>query len=245
MKKATNRWLSRLAKETGEAETEKAIEALVSRFAGDRPTLESLSSKLGIQRIVREPLPIEGGVYELDGYRIIKVNSLASAVRQKFTLAHELSHLMLEASIKTTRSCADDQHLEQACDKIAAGLLLPAREVRVFAQELGKQSPEKLGKFANHFVVSLQAAAKRLHDLGCWKFCVGMWKCSPEAHEMWFVGKRPWNTTRPSFAVFELALESNTPVCTKERFPKGPYTELVALKAHHIGKNFVVAIAAV
>jgi hypothetical protein len=121
---------------------------------------------------------------------------------------------------------------------------MPSGKVVGFAEELGEQSPEKLSKVANRFGVSLQTAAQRLHDLGLWKWSTGMWKCSPEAQELWFVGRKPWNTDRPSFSAFELAIESEIPVCTKERFSKGSSTELVALKAHHIGKNFVVAIVA-
>jgi hypothetical protein len=73
---------------------------------------------------------------------------------------------------------------------------------------------------------------------------MGMWNCSTEPRQLWFVGRRPWKTDRPCFAAFELALESKTSICTNEYFSNGAHNEPVALKAFHIGKNFVVAMAA-
>ena len=100
------------------------------------------------------------------------------------------------------------------------------------------------GSVATRFGVSLEAAARRLSDLGLWRWPIGMWNCSTDPRQLWFVGSRPWQTDRPCFAAFELALESQTPICTNEYFSKGAHNEPVALKAFHIGKNFVVAMAA-
>lgn len=244
MRPRRNPWLKRISNSVGEVDCQKAIEILVRTVCTPEQSLDSLSKHLGIERILREPLPFEGGVYELDGKRVIKLNSLAVPARQAFSLAHEVSHLILERNLGATVSCAEDEALERACDKIASELLMPSGKVVRFADALGQQSPEKLGTIASHFGVSLESAARRLYELGLWKWGTGLWECSPEAHEQWFVGKKPWNTEKPSFSAFGLAIESKTPVCTKERFSKGPYTELVALKAHHIGKNFVVAIVA-
>ncbi len=244
MKVRSNRWLSRIKKTVGESDIEKAVELLLCRFRPGTEPLETITRQLGVAQIVREPLPFDGGVYEVNGKRLIKLNSLAVPVRQKFTLAHELGHLILERTLKAATDCTSDEQLERACDIIAAELLMPAVEARALAEELGRQSPEKLSKVANHFGVSLRTAAQRLHDLGLWKMGTGMWKYGPEVEQVWFVGKRPWKTDRPSFSAFELAVESKTPVCTREIFSKGPYTELVALKAHHIGKNYVVAVVA-
>ena len=246
MKVRSNRWLSRIEKTLGESDSEKAVQALVRRFRPENETLESITRQLDVAQIVMEPLPFDGGVYEVDGRRLIKLNSLALPVRQKFTLAHEIGHLILERTLKAATACASDEHLERACDILAAELLMPAAETRALAKEVGNQSPEKLGMIANRFAVSLKTAAQRLHDLGLWKMGIGMWKCGSTSEQLWYVGKRPWKTDCPSFSVFQLAIESSVPVCTSERFPRGPGsdTELVGLKAHHIGKNYVVAVVA-
>jgi Zn-dependent peptidase ImmA (M78 family) len=183
-------------------------------------------------------------VYEVEGKRLIKLNSLAAPVRQKFTLAHEVAHLILERTLNATIACTEDKQLERACDLLAVELLMPTEEIQTLAEELGPQSPEKLSPVANRFEVSLETAAKRLYELGLWKMSIGMWKYGPTSEQVWFVGKRPWKTDHPPFSAFDLAIESKAPVCTRERFAKGPFTELVALKAYHIGKNFVVAVVA-
>ena len=244
MKARGNRWLSCIKKSVSEPDAEKAIQLFLSRFHSENEPLETIARQLGITRIVREPLPFDGGVYEVNDKRLIKLNSLAVPVRQKFTLAHELGHLILELAFKAATDCTSDDQLERTCDMLAAELLMPATETRTLSEEIGRQSPEKLSRVANHFGVSLKTAAQRLHDLGLWTMGTGMWKCGPESEQVWFVGQRPWKTDRPSFSAFELAVESKTPVCTRERFSKGSYTELVALKVHHIGKNYVVAVVA-
>jgi len=244
MRARSNLWLLRLKKELNEPDDNKAIQELVARFRPGDEQLEVISTILGVGEIAREPLPFDGGVYEIDGKRLIKLNSLVPPVRQAFTLAHEVGHLILERMLGATANCTSDQQLERACDMIAAELLMPTTEAQSLAKRLGDQSPEKLGKIANYFRVSLRTAAQRLFDLGIWKCPMGMWECGPRTRQMWFVGKRPWKTDYPSFSAFELALESKTPVCTTERFAKGPYTELVAVKAHHIGKNYIVAVVA-
>jgi Zn-dependent peptidase ImmA (M78 family) len=244
MKVRHNKWLTLLTKELGESNNETAIGVLVRRFRPENESLEAITKRLGISKILQEPLPFEGGVYEWAGERIIKLNSLAKPVRRQFTLAHEVGHLILEHTVGATTNCTSDEQLERACDTIAVELLMPSVETRSLAQDLGKQSPEKLSRVANHFGVSLQVAAQRLHDLGLWKLGMGMWKYGAITEQVWYVGKRPWKTDRPSFSAFELAVESKGAVCTKERYSRGSYTELIAVKAKHIGKNYVLAVVA-
>jgi len=244
MKPRRNKWLSRTARFTGGESDDSIVRALIGRHSTENETLESIAARLGVGEIVYEPLSFDGGVYDLEGKRHIRINSLAAPTRQKFTLAHEIGHLMLERTAGVGAKCTTDKELERACDKTAAELLLPVEQVKSVASSLGEQSPEKLGVIAGRFGVSLQVAAQRLHDLGLWKKGVGMWKCDATATQKWYVGKRPWNTPSPSFAAFNMAIEANRPVVTTERFPKGPYTELVGLKAHHIGKHYVVAVVA-
>lgn len=244
MKAKRNLWLSRIIQETGETDRESAIQILANRFRQEQDSLDAITLRLGVTEIITEPLPFDGGVYEVGGERLIKLNSLAKSVRQRFTLAHEIGHLILERIFQATVYCTSDIQLERMCDMLAAELVMPAAKARAMVSAMGEQSPEKLGVIANRFQVSLVTAAQTLYDLGLWKMSMGMWKYGPQSQEIWFVGKRPWRTINPSFSAFELAVESKGPVCTRERFSKGSYTELVDLKAHHIGKNYVVAIVA-
>jgi hypothetical protein len=244
MKARSNRWLSRISKAVGEADNERAIQCLVSRFRPTDETLEMLAQQLGVSHVSLEPLPFDGGVYEDNGRRIIKINSLAPAIRQTFTLAHELGHLILERSVRGTFSCSGDNALEHACNRVAGELLMPATQTMEMARKVGVQSPEKLGPIANHFRVSLQTAAQRLYDLRVWKLGMGMWNCQSVARQKWFVGHRPWRTNTPVLSAFDLAMESRLPVQTTEYIEKGTYTEAVAVKSYHIGKRFVIAVIA-
>jgi len=112
MRPRQNPWLKRISNSVGEADCQRAIEILVRTFRAPEQSLYSLSKQLGIDEIVREPLPFEGGVFELDGKRLIKLNSLAVPPRQTFSLAHELSHLILERNLGATVSCVEDEALE-------------------------------------------------------------------------------------------------------------------------------------
>ena len=244
MKARSNRWLSKIRKSVRESTDHEAVHKFVHQFRQNNEPLELICARIGIDLILREPLPFEGAVYDLDGKRIIKLNSLSLPVRQRFTLGHEIGHLLLEKTFKVSTACTSDAQLEKACDMISAELLMPLSQLLELAQHVGRQSPEKLGLVANHFGVSLRAAAQRLYDTGAWKLAMGMWKLGPVAKQVWFVGKRPWKTDYPSFSAFELALDSSIPVQTKERFQRGAYSELIALKAHHIGKQYVVAVVA-
>jgi hypothetical protein len=152
---------------------------------------------------------------------------------------------MLESTLNVKPSCCEDQQLEHTCDLIALELLTPVEEVRTFARVLGKQSPEKLSCVSKKFDVSLRVAAGRLIELGLWKWPMGMWRCDPSPRELWFVGKRPWPTNCPSFAIFEQTMATKEAICANEHFSNGMSTQPVALKAYHIGKNYVLAMAAV
>src|SRR2546430_2176484 len=80
--RASNRWLSRVAKAEGEACVERAVQTLVSRFRRPNEDLYSLAEQFGIRRIVCEELPFEGGIYLVDGNRTIKINSLSSEAKR-------------------------------------------------------------------------------------------------------------------------------------------------------------------
>ncbi len=104
----------------------------------------------GVQALVRtaddDPLPI------------IVVNASEPGDRQRFTIAHELSHLYLSA--------ADDLKIEPACMRFAGAFLVPAEVLR---REVGEHrrsiSPRELFRLKLLFGVSAQAIAYRCKDL--------------------------------------------------------------------------------
>jgi Zn-dependent peptidase ImmA (M78 family)/transcriptional regulator with XRE-family HTH domain len=81
--------------------------------------------------------------------------------RQRFTLAHELGHLMLEGRL------ADDLNEEMACNRFAGAFLFPSASV---LQELGQHRNaielKELGLLKEEFGLSMAGILYRARDLG-------------------------------------------------------------------------------
>mgnify|MGYP002757522574 FL=1 len=99
----------------------------------------------------------------------IVVNSHDSAVRQRFTIAHELGHFYDTYRRKLPRAKKDRGSLaskgtdieEVYANRFAAALLMPAKAVRAKFNVV----PD-VGALARIFNVSEQAMSNRLHNLG-------------------------------------------------------------------------------
>jgi Zn-dependent peptidase ImmA (M78 family) len=240
MKIARNKYLDKVAALVGETDYRGSAASLVRRFRSAGDTLEDTASRLGIDAIVEEELPFDGGLFERNGRTIIKLSSFSSRTRRRFTLAHEISHLLLAATIRVKSCCVSDRNLERACDVLAAELLMPAEAVSHSVQEMGASSPENLRRLALQFDVSLHSAAVRVHqDLKLWKRQIGLWKWESGPKQVWFVGKRPWSTDSPEFAAFDTASESSRSVRSIDSVRRGEYTEPVSLELLNIGDGSV------
>jgi Zn-dependent peptidase ImmA (M78 family)/transcriptional regulator with XRE-family HTH domain len=79
---------------------------------------------------------------------LIFMNSAVPGDRYRFTLAHELAHLILHNHPET------DEQMEEQADEFAAELLMPAKEVR---QYLTYPSLGKLGRAKQFWKVSIKA----------------------------------------------------------------------------------------
>jgi len=98
------------------------------------------------------------------GYSIL-VNRLDSAVRKRFTLAHEIAHFILHRA-EFSDELVDDAHYrsglsnqkEAEANKLAAEILMPREQIEQVRQS-GIRSPESL---AMRFGVSVQAMKIRL-----------------------------------------------------------------------------------
>jgi len=217
----------------------RKVEDLVraKRIAGE--SLHAMALRLGVTRILEDSMPFDGGLYELpNGERIIKLNAESPPTRKRFTLAHEIGHLLLgKPGLRSP--CGSDRALERKCDAIASELLMPVDEATAFVRILGKPSPEKLRAIASHFDVSLQAAAFRVHrDLRLWKCFIGCWQRYPKIKTEWFVGySRRWESAQPDDRSLDLALSSEVPVQSKESWLRGPQAEPVWLNLLRLGNS--------
>lgn len=231
MKLRANPYVRQIANQLRVQDGSRAVEILVKDSLRATPSLEALARKLGVSRIVEERLPFEGGLFRLsDGELVVKLNSESPFVRKRFTLAHEIGHLLLgKPGLRS--SCGNDRDLERACDCIASELLMPSEDTTAFVQSLGQPSPDKLKMVAAKYTVSVHAAAIRVHtDLRLWKCFIGLWERHPQIKTAWFVGRRRWDRTEPDSYSLDLALSSDTPVQSKELWQRGPSADPVWLK---------------
>ena len=147
--------------------------------------LESLAEQLGVKSIATRPLTnvqdSHSGVDAMlvpvrEGYSVV-INEKAPYTRQRYSLAHELGHIMLLSDqlptltppsptrYRSSGSAAEDTKAEERlCDAIAAELLMPQE---IFTSAVGEsgRSLARLPRLANRFGTSLTAAAIRYWEL--------------------------------------------------------------------------------
>jgi len=244
MKSAENTYLKRIASLVGEGNYQRALETFVSAQRAPNETLDALAYRLGVSRIIEQRLPFEGGLFRLSHDElVIRLNIDSSFARKRFTLAHEIGHLLLHTVPAFRGSRGADAALERTCDMIAAELLMPATETSSFVHGLGTPSPEKLRAVASRFGVSVQAAAIRIRDsLKLWKFSIGMWTAGPNVRTLWFIAPRKWQYEKPSLGSVERALSSNSSTSTNEWWECAQYTERVWLNLLRVGTASVLGL---
>lgn len=114
--------------------------------------------------------------YDTD--KFILVNLAESAVRRRFTIAHELAHYVLHRNadgLYAHRDIVNDgtiiSNIEREANYFAANILMPETLVKEKVEDIKNDFWGKLPGFilvreiANHFVVSEQAAEVRLKQL--------------------------------------------------------------------------------
>jgi len=123
---------------------------------------------------------LSGFLFRRGGEIIIGVNTRQAPVRQRFTIAHELGHLMLHGLDElhvdhgfTVRLRSDVSSLgldedEMEANRFAAELLIPTRLLKkdLEGAELDLTEDETLRFLAKRYGVSAQALAIRLTGLG-------------------------------------------------------------------------------
>ncbi|HEY3546481.1 MAG TPA: ImmA/IrrE family metallo-endopeptidase [Propionicimonas sp.] len=153
-------------------------EAGVSKAPVD---VDKLAKHLGAQ-VVYEHYnqgDVSGMLVRQEGTTIIGVNSMHAATRQRFTIAHELGHLVLhrgralvlDTPVRVnfrdrTSSLATDRE-EMEANRFAAELLMPTDLVLTAARGANQTTPDGLvAALAAKFEVSPEAMSYRLVNLG-------------------------------------------------------------------------------
>ena len=123
--------------------------------------LVDVGRKIGVREVVYESFPGSGELYKVsDGFRIVCSSDQAHA-RQRFTVAHELGHVILERTGRNPPRTGPA--VERVCDMLATELLMPAS---VFEHLLPARLtiPGIVG-LANTFQTSITSTAIRCAEL--------------------------------------------------------------------------------
>lgn len=133
--------------------------------------VEHLARHLGVDGIVSRRLDREEGRLQLrDSDALIVLNTDMSRARRRFTIAHEIGHLVLAdprfdlAPLCAKRSFRTEEHF---CDRLAEALLMPASWI----VDRYDQLPQCLSTMldcTSRFGVSAAAAAVRLQRILRW-----------------------------------------------------------------------------
>jgi Zn-dependent peptidase ImmA (M78 family) len=164
--------------QTAAAAIAKADEVIAELAVTSAPVpVEKIARKLGVQ--VRYA-PFDGEISGMsnvrDGVSIIGVNNLHHPHRQRFTLAHELGHVLLHADVlerhvhldrgslyRNSLSSAGTDAREKVANAFASELLIPAPLLEhAIDDRLDLEDDEAVGRLAKRFKVSLAAMHYRL-----------------------------------------------------------------------------------
>jgi Zn-dependent peptidase ImmA (M78 family) len=105
---------------------------------------------------------------------IVAVNTAWNESARIFTLFHEMGHLITRTSsacVESVRATAKTDQVERWCEKFAAALLMPGRDVEVTLRELGVAHGSDVAdlrvaqRISNLYKVSLRAAVIRMIEL--------------------------------------------------------------------------------
>ena len=112
------------------------------------------------------PWPVSGATHWVNGRWIIVLNGAEPVVRQRFSLAHELKHIIDHPFVDTLyRGIPEaDRHdfIERTCDYFAGCLLMP----RPWLKRAWTGGTQHLPTLARQFHVSLAAITTRLNQTG-------------------------------------------------------------------------------
>lgn len=146
--------------------------------------LTKLAFALGVVSLEEKTMTEDGRLSWVDGLPRIDINSDRPVARQRFTLAHEIAHLILESSSYEAvyRSPAQQDKKERMCDSIAAALLMPKEWVQFECRNgNGAIDLRLIRRIASGAETSMSAAASRVNQITGKTCCLLRWGKSGDA----------------------------------------------------------------
>ena len=217
-----------------------------------------------LMQVVVETQPIsglDGYVEVVNGRYFAVISSLTNQRRQRFTLAHELGHVLFMRQAEKgspaplvryrANGCPPGLHQdpveESLCNEFASELLLPTSQVRTEVVTT-KDPVTTVLRLSETFDVSLQAAAKRIvRILGANRVGCALWKNSER--KMWPMPL--WcEGIRTDFRAQLLEIEALISDCAKSQMATvrvfesfGKNRIKAEVRVHPLGKNHSLVIA--
>lgn len=156
----------------GERLAEEARDRLPAAELETDELIAAVEEHFGVDvAITGLPQAVDGLAWQTDTFRLVLVASTDLWTRQRFTLAHELCHILA----KDARSVVVESHVapgrqkdlaEVRANVFASHLLMPARELTEAAAAEGELTDTAFERLVVRFRVSPSALAARLHQLG-------------------------------------------------------------------------------
>lgn len=140
--------------------------------------VEALARELGVDEILRDHALVEDGRLERrDGHVRVLLAARSNPQRQRYTLAHEIGHLLLADPQRDTiaRRMQTDDEVERFCDNFAAALLLP-RSLIELEYRVRPRTLATVRRLAAQGDTSLAAATVRLNEVAGWPLALLHWR---------------------------------------------------------------------
>ena len=168
--------------------------------------LASLAAAWGVVSVEHREISSEAMLLPgTEGYKVIlkEASTSGEKVRQRFSFAHELGHLLLRRLGYDKRDGAKSMHraqipsngVEKLCDQIAAEILMPSVAFIADASEAG-WSLNGLRRLARLYDTSVHATASRLISLAPETCHMAIWKPASNDFEMHRLQHSFGNTAR-------------------------------------------------
>jgi hypothetical protein len=155
---------------------ERAAGELLHRAAAGPPPVDvrELAWNLGVSEIVTRSTFGDGRLEWRSGEKVIVVDIKAGQSRRRFTIAHELGHLVLSSG-QSRAFDLDLQAQEQFCNAFAAALLLPRDWLQ---RRAGHARPElkELRAISEEAGVSMTSCFIRLQRFQPWRRVFIQWR---------------------------------------------------------------------
>jgi hypothetical protein len=155
------RWLADAADLDQVADALAAVAAEVAAYLGPSEISHAQWRRLGVHVVVA-PIGASGGCRRNGDEAIVLVSDRDHPRRQRFTVAHELGHLLLDEARARLRPTRLEE--ERLCDAFAAAILVPPDQLEQALAEVDRVGPGDVLDLCNRFGVGLQPIMVALAD---------------------------------------------------------------------------------